>query len=272
MAQSPDSSSWNSKTACYAIIVILACIAVTCLVFAATCAGNSMPVPCRTDCPSGAPLIPVFTAPAEKIAAFKDPLFTRQIYGEAVTYEPLLGTPGTQVHMGFWSGKGNHGSMLRLLDAINEGPAASAVPPNRAIWDEGVNAYYNYPSYSQMMNEHWYERAAGVNGTVTVFGRTYTDPNTVTFAHADEIWGQYSARYTDMAGPIAQATGVPVKTWCFVQGAKANRVFYTYELPQLRLLEQKGAVEVHFAKTPDADWTKPEDWINGTANAPPPSG
>jgi len=272
MVQPSRTSSLNSRNACSATIVILTCIAAACLAFEAAGGGGCTPVPCRTDCPPGAPLVPVFTAPDEKIAAFKDPLFTRQLYAEAVTYEPLLGTQGTQVHMGFWSGKGNHGNMLRLLDAINEGPAALAVPPGRAIWDEGVNAYYNFPSYSQMMNEHWYERAAGVNGTVIVFGRAYTDPHTVTFAHADEIWGQYSARYTDMAEPIAQATGVPVKTWCFVQGAKANRVFYTYELPQLRLLEQKGAVEVYFAKTPDADWTKPEDWINGTANAPPPSG
>ena len=53
--------------------------------------------------------------------------------------EPLLATPGTQVHMGFWSGRGNHGSVLRLLDIVNEGPAAQADPPNRAIWNEGVS-------------------------------------------------------------------------------------------------------------------------------------
>ena len=75
-----------------------------------------------------------------------------------------------------------------------------------------------------------------------------------------------------MAEPIAIATGKPVKVWCFVQGAKANRIFYAYELPQLRMMEQKGFVQVYFAKTPDADWTKPDDWINGTAKTPAPSG
>jgi hypothetical protein len=58
--------------------------------------------------------------------------------------------------------------------------------------------------------------------------------------------------------------------WCYVQGAKANRVFYKYELPELRSLEQKGAVQVYFAKTQDADWTNPRDWTPGTANAPSP--
>jgi len=227
---------------------------------------------CSTDCPIGLTMVPVFTAPSDKIAVFEDPAFTGQLFTEARATEPLLATPGTQVHMGFWSGKGNHGSMLRLLDAVNEGPAASAVPPNRAIWDEGTSAYYHYPSYTQLLDEHWYERASGLNGSVSIFGKAYTDPHPVTFAEADEIWGQYSARYTDMTEPIALATGKPVKAWCFVEGAKANRIFYTYELPQIRLKEQKGFVQVYFAKIPDADWTRPEDWINGTANTPAPSG
>ncbi|MFA6226671.1 MAG: hypothetical protein WC620_11005 [Methanoregula sp.] len=214
----------------------------------------------------------VFTAPSDKIAGLKDPAFTGKLFAEALAAEPLLATPGTQVHMGFWSGKGNHGSMLRVLDTINEGPGAAAVPPNRAIWDEGTTAYYNYPSYTQLLDEHWYERASVMNGTVRIFGRAYTDPYPVTFAELDMIWGLYSSRYTDMAEPIAIATGHPVKVWCFIQGAKTNRIFYTYELPQLRLLEQKGYAQVYFVKSPDADWTKPEDWINGTANVQVASG
>jgi len=226
---------------------------------------------CSTDCHSGQKMVPLFLSPTGKIAEFEDPAFTGQLYTEAIAIEPLLATPGTQVHMGFWSGKGNHGSMLRLLDAVNEGPGASLIPPNRAIWDEGASAYYNYPSYTQLLDEHWYERASGLNGSVSIFGKTYTDPYPVTFAEADEIWGQYSARYTEMAEPISLATGKPVNAWCFVQGARANRIFYAYELPQLRLMEQKGFVQVYFAKTQDADWTKTEDWINGTANVPAPS-
>ncbi|MEI7857741.1 MAG: hypothetical protein WCH85_09580 [Methanomicrobiales archaeon] len=225
------------------------------------------PVPaCSTTMSPDLSGVPIFTAPSDKIALLNDTAFTGKLFAEALATEPLLATKGTQVHMGFWSGKGNHGSMLRVLDAVNEGPAASAIPPNRAIWDEGTTAYYNYPSYTQILDEHWYERASVMNGTVLIFGRAYTDPYPVTFAESDQIWGEYSARYTDMAEQVAIATGNPVKVWCFVQGAKPNRIFYTYELPQLRLMEQKGYAQVYFAKSPDADWTKGEDWINGTAN------
>jgi len=261
----------NKKTIGIVLLAILAVIILLSIFGIPPRATDTVTV-CSMECPPGPKMVPVFTAPSDKIAFFKDPAFTGQLYTEAVATEPLLATPGTQVHMGFWSGKGNHGSMLRLLDAVNEGPTASADPPNRAIWDEGTSAYYNYPSYTQLLDEHWYERASGINGSVLIFGKRYTDPYPVTFADADEIWGQYSARYTDMIEPVALATGNPVQAWCFVQGARANRIFYTYELPQLRSMEQKGFVKVYFAKTPDADWTKPEDWINGTANAPAPSG
>ena len=257
----------NQWTIGIVLLLILACIVLLSLLGIPPSA--SCPV---TVCHNGPTMGPLFTAPSDKIVMFKDPGFTGQLYSEALATEPLLAMPGTQVHMGFWSGKGNHGSMLRLLDAVNEGPAASAIPPSRAIWDEGPSAYYHYPSYSRLLDEHWYERASGLNGSVSIFGNAYTDPYPVTFAEADEIWGLYSARYTGMAEPIALATGKPVKAWCFVKGAKANRIFYLYELPQLRQMEQKGFVQLYFAKIPDADWMKPEDWIQGTANTPAPSG
>ena len=50
-------------------------------------------------------------------------------------------------------------------------------------------------------------------------------------------------------------------------GAKPNRIFFTNELPRLRLLEEKGYVKVYFAKSPETDWTNPGDWIHGTAKA-----
>ena len=259
-------NQWTIGIVLLAILAIIVLLSVIGIPPPATCPVTA----CSTDSAPGLTSLPVFPAPSDKIAILKDPSFTGQLYKEALVTEPLLAAPGTQVHMGFWSGKGNHGSILRLLDGINEGPAASAVPPNRAIWDEGANAYYNYPSYTRILDEHWYERALSLNGSVLIFGKAYTDPHPVTFADSDAIWGLYSSRYTDMAEPISQATGMPVKVWCFVQGAKANRIFYTYELPQLRILEQKGYVRVYFAKTPDADWTRPDDWINGTANAPVP--
>ncbi len=173
--------------------------------------------------------------------------------------------------MGFYSAKGNHGSLVRLIDAINDPSASTTESPQKAIWDEGVTSSNQYPAYMRMLEEHWYERSNAVDGTVTIYGDTYEDPYPVAFEQADQVWAQYSQRYTDMAALIKEATGKPVKAWCFVQGAKANRIFYKYELPVLRSLEQSGAVQVYFAKTQDADWTNPADWIEGTSNAPQPA-
>ena len=254
---------WTIGIALLAIIAIILLLSVTGILPPA-----DGPAPaCNTACPTSLQNIPVFTDPSEKIAVLKDPAFTGTLYYEALTLELQLATTGTRVHMGFWSGKGNHGSMLRVLDAINDGATAAAQPPNRAIWDEGTSAYYHYPSYTQLQDEHWYERASAQNGSALIFGRAYPDSRPVSFSQADEIWGEYSSRYTYMAEPVARATGSPVKVWCFIQGAKPNRIFFTYELPQLRLLEEKGYVQVYFAKSPDADWTQPGDWLTGTANA-----
>ncbi len=255
-------NQWTIGIVLLAIIAVILILSVTGILPS----GNCPVAACSPAGLSGAENVPVFPAPSDKIAELKDPAFTGKLYQEALATEPLLAAPGTQVHMGFWSGKGNHGSMLRVLDAINEGPAASAKPPNRAIWDEGTTAYYNYPSYRRILDEHWYERASALNGSVLIFGKAYSDPYPVTFADSDRIWGEYSSRYTEVAEPIATATGNPVKVWCFVQGAKPNRIFYTYELPQLREMEQKGYAQVYFAKSVDADWTRPEDWLMGTAN------
>jgi hypothetical protein len=170
--------------------------------------------------------------------------------------------------MGFYSARGNHGSLLRLLDSINDGPAATANPPNRAIWAQGINGFYPYPLWERVMDEHWYERANAVNGTVEIFGKSYQDPYPVTLEQADAIWAQYSSRFAEMAEPIALATGRPVKAWCFVEGAKATRIFYNYEFAVLKKLEKKGLVEVYFARTQQSEWDNPADWLNGTENVP----
>jgi hypothetical protein len=253
-------------------LILLASFAIPVQVVQQAGAGTSpgAGAPGAGNLPEYAIYTPVFTDPAAKIKEISSQDFTAQLYREAIAFEPLLGTPGTQVHMGYWSGKGNHGSLIRLIDAINEMTPSPGEAPPKAIYDEGVNSYYQYPSYNRILEEHWYERATAINGSVTIFGNRYTDPYPVTSAQADDIWGQYSQRYADLAEPIRQATGKPVKVWCYVQGAKANRVFYKYELPELRSLEQKGAVQVYFAKTQDADWTNPRDWTPGTANAPSP--
>lgn len=253
------------------VLAILVCAPV--LLGSSAPAGQGIPVtlPQGTCTGTYSLFTPCFTDPAYKLAQTENPAFAEQLFREAVSYEPLLNTSGTQVHMGFWSGRGNHGSLVVLLDAINDRPlSGDATPPQKAIWDEGATTSNQYPSYVTMLQEHWYERTTPVNGTVTIYGTQYRDPYTVSLAQADGIWGQYSERYADMAGLAYRATGRPVKVWCFVEGARANRVFYTYELPELRRLESEGAVMVYFAKTRTANWTKPSDWIEGTANAPVP--
>lgn len=218
-------------------------------------------------CGGGSQPDPLFTNPVAKIAETADSTFTQGLLGEAVAYEPVLTQAGAQVHMGYWSGPGNHGSLVRVLDAINAQPAAAA---QKAIWDEGVQSSLQYPAYVTMLHEHWYERTTVTDGQVTIYGVSYTDPFLVTFQEADDIWGQYSQRYAEMAIAFQQQTGNPVKAWCFVQGAKANRIFYVYELPKLRELEAAGVVRVFFAKTQDADWQNADDWTEGTENAPTP--
>jgi hypothetical protein len=254
-------------------VLILGGVLLIAVIITASLVVSRMEMPCPAvacNCTSVPAHEPVFADPAATMREIGDPGYTRQLYAEAVAYEPLLAAPGTQAHMGFYSAKGNHGSLLRLLDAINEGPAAGATPPNRAIWAHGVNAYYQFPSWVRVMDEHWYERAAAVNGTVTIFGRSYQDPYPVTIGQAEASWAEYSRRFADMAGLIARATGKPVKIWCYVEGARPGRIFYTAEYTTLQKLETEGLVEVYFARSQDAEWDNPADWINGTKNAPPP--
>ena len=51
---------------------------------------------CNTDCTNGHAMGPLFFAPSNKIAMFKDPSFTGQLYTEVIATEPLLAMPGTQ--------------------------------------------------------------------------------------------------------------------------------------------------------------------------------
>ncbi len=213
---------------------------------------------------------PIFTNPVTKTAEVTTSTFTTELYNEAVAYEPLLAKSGTQVNMGFWSAAGNHGSLVRVLDAINAFSPAAGEPSQKGIWDEGAQTSLQYPAYVTMLAEHWYERLTITDGKVTIYGVQYTDPYTITLAIADDIWGKYSQRYADMATLFHQVTGKPVKVWCFVQGAKSNRIFFAFEFPELQALEQAGDVQVFFAKTQDASWTTPTDWDEGTQNAPTP--
>jgi hypothetical protein len=257
-------SAWKSFA--FGVILLFVVVAVPVLFFPLPQPGTIPGQPFAEYSPLPSPFVPVFTDPVEKLLAVSDPAFTEQLYTEAVTYEPLLASPGTRVHMGYWSGPKNHGSLVVLLDSINSYSPAVGEGPHRAIWDEGVTSSYQFPSYMTMQNERWYERAYPVNGLVIIMGKPYADPYTVTISQTDEIWGRYSERYAMMAVPIHEETKQPVNAWCFVEGAKRNRIFYTYEYPVLQDLESKGIVTVRFAKNRDADWQQPGDWILGTAN------
>ncbi|MFA5104499.1 MAG: hypothetical protein WC527_04920 [Candidatus Margulisiibacteriota bacterium] len=214
---------------------------------------------------------PFFTDPLVKISQTESADFMDRLAYEASLLEPAVLCPGTQVYMGYWSYYPNRASLIRVLDSINTASAA-----DRAIWDEGVttSASKQYPSYIQMNDEFWYERGNAVAGivTLTIEGvtYTYTDPYPTTFQQADTIWGQYSQRYAEMAALIRRQTGITPEALCFVQNARSNRIFYSFELPKLVSLEATGDVRVFFAVTSEADWNNPSDWVEGTKNAPVP--
>ncbi len=217
---------------------------------------------------------PFFTDPVEKISLTSSPSLTLSLFCEAQALDPLVFRSGTRVHMGFWSLYPNRANLARVINAINSDTGTT--PYNKAIWDEGTTTApaMQFPSYIRMNDEFWYERASASEGTVTLtiegVTYTYTDPRPVTFAQADTIWGQYSQRYTDLAPLIRRSTGLTPEARCFVEGAKSNRVFYTYELPQLEQLETSGDIIVYFASTSEANWKTPADWVEGTKNAPTP--
>ncbi len=211
---------------------------------------------------------PALTTPESKIAELSDEAFTSKLFDEFTSLEARLKTPGTQVHMVFWSGPRNHGNALNLVDAINSYVAEDG-SVHKGVWGAGVNSSLQNPSFIAMNREAWYERAYPEDGKTTIFGVVRTDVPPVTSEQADTIWGLYSSGFAGQAALFQEATGKPVEVWCFVEGAKAKRIFYTNEFPALERLEAEGVVHVHFARTADADWTDPSDWTHGTANHPP---
>lgn len=222
----------------------------------------------RTPLGDGIVSDPVDTSPGDKLSVLSNEGFARKLFDESTALEARLGQPGTQVHMGFYSGPGNHGSLARLLDDINSYEATDGVI-HKAVWDEGVTSSLQLPSYVLMNREAWYERAYPVDGKAVVYGVPRADFVSVTPEQADALWGQFSRRYTGQASLFKEATGRSVEVWCFVQGAKANRIFYTNEFVELQRMEAEGVVNVHFAKTANADWNDPADWTHGTVNHPP---
>jgi hypothetical protein len=217
----------------------------------------------------------IFTPYRIKKALTGDPGFTNLLHSNAQRYIPWILNQNTQAHLGFWSGPGNRGNLVRLLGDINNAPPPPGSPTctngpssDCAIWDEGAVESEQYPLYVEMLVEHWYEREdAGGQATVSIYGKTYPNKNPLSKGNADQIWGQYSQRYADMAVRLYQKTSKPVKAWCFVGGARSDRIFCRFEYPRLQKLESGGYVIVNCTKNPDADWTNPKDWTVGTTSA-----
>ena len=233
------------------------------------------------------PYSPVFTPYAIKQAITANPGFTNRLLANAERYIPWIANPNTQAHMGFWSGPGNRGNLIRVLSSINfttpplsttyfacgNGPSPAYPEQTNvsdcAIWDEGAVEAEQYPLYVEMLKEHWYDRGTATDAgraTVSIYGVPYPNQNRLTFAQADTIWGQYSQRYADMAVGLYQQTKKPVKVWAFLGGASKTRIFFTYEYPELQKLETLGYVIVNCTLNPNAVWTNPNDWTIGTTS------
>jgi hypothetical protein len=223
------------------------------------------------------PYTPLFTPYTIKQKITAESYFTSLLLSNAQRYIPWITIPNTQAHLGFWSGDGNRGNLVRLLGSINfispTDTCTTGPSTNCAIWDEGAVESEQYPLYVEMLEEHWYDRGLATGPTVSIYGVTYPNLNPLSFAQADQIWGQYSQRYADMAVELSLQTGKPVNAWCFLGGAKRNRIFFTYEYPELQKLEAGGYVTVHCTYNPDANWQNPSDWSVGTSSQfclPPP--
>lgn len=215
---------------------------------------------------------PIFTDPVVKLAQTVDESFTRTIHAEAVALQPLLAASGTQVHMAYYSGSGNHDRARALVDAVNAPPPGA--PARWAVWDEGVStaAAGKYPSFVTMEREYWYPRAqAEVGGydTVVIGGVTYVDPFPVTYDQADRIWGQASDRYAETAAAYHRDTGLVVETWALVYGASLTRVFFHDECPRLQTLRLWGHVNVHCAAVQSPSWENAADWCDCSVSCTP---
>lgn len=101
-----------------------------------------------------------------------------------------------------------------------------------------------------MVREFWYERATRSTKNIVILdNKKYIDPYPVTKQQADQLWGTFSKSYVNMAIWIKKATGRKIEAWCFIKNALKTRVFFTIEYPELKKLEQKGIVNIHFVTT-----------------------
>lgn len=211
------------------------------------------------------PYKPVFTGSQQRVADIKK-RFPDALVKNASDYEPLVLAWGTHVHMGFWSGSGNHGILARLVDAINAGDAFLMNDPtqkipgckskgNCAVFADGASSMNQFPEFSVMLKEHWYERGTAqgegqpFSRTVMIYRRSYNNIRPLYFADADSVWGAYSQGYANMARIFKQKTGNPVTIWVFVNGGTQQRIFDKFERPVLRQLENEHVVEIYCAKS-----------------------
>ena len=212
---------------------------------------------------------PIFTNPTQKLIETQKQAFSKQLFNKLIAIDPRIAKHGTQVNMVYWSNPKNFPSVTNFMKEVSNAPSKLGQPLNIAIWIGGTTSYYTAP-YVTMNREYWYDRANRIQGKVIINKKEYIDPYLVTPKQPFQLWGNFSQSYTNMAVLIKKATGRPVESWCYVQGAFKNRTFYTYELPNLQKLEKSGIMHVHFAKTEHASWKNPKDWAVETANAPQP--
>lgn len=91
------------------------------------------------------PYTPIFTPFRIKEALTDDPGFTNLLLSNAQRYIPWIMYQNVQAHLGFWSGPGNRGNLVRLLGDINNAPpppgghrCTQGPSTDCAIWDEGA--------------------------------------------------------------------------------------------------------------------------------------
>ncbi len=244
------------------------------------------------------PYRPIFTPYDLKYKETNDPRFAGVFFEQAVAYQPLVATKGTEVHMAFYSGPpsslpdagANRGRAVRVLDSINSQTTApngdvihtgcnprkkeTDEPPTCGVWIEGANTTNQYPLFVKLLEEHWYDRAAAAGkSTVSIYGKTYPNIHPLSTNHpcgqADQIWGNASRRNVDSIRGFYLKTGKKVQVWALVQGAGPTRVFYQFEYPELKKVQDEGIAVIHCAIAPPAgaetqpDWRNPNDWSIG---------
>ncbi len=219
------------------------------------------------------PYPPIFTPEPVKLRELSDPAYSSVLVEEAARFERLLVTNGTQMNMGFFSGRGNLGGVVNFVNILNyKGNGAGCQKAakggaNCAIYIKGATDDELYPENVKTYQEHWDDRAAAAGKpTVIIYGKVYPNINPVDKDAYTKVWGQMSERYANMARIFHAKTNNKVKVWVLVYGATTCGLYCQKEYPQLVKLESENVIEVRCAKKLFADPTVPREWDTGTSS------